>query len=210
MSERAKESLEKQLKILNNKNDALKKQLKNQALALATWQKALGVAKDEKDAESRFLTSRKNWKNSKRRVLNKQVNRIVKDEIKLAQMGPDIMEACVTSLVQLHQEVLQLEETRHILAQENQDLQRQLDLKEEEEKELRGRLSDMMRQAEVKKLRGKLNNIMETVEKNSCQECKAQAEKKIPETGKDRLLLLLVLTFLPVLLICFLLVSLMP
>ena len=73
MSERAKESLEKQLIILNNKNDALKKQLKNQALALATWQKALGVAKDEKDAESRFLTSRKNWKNSKRRVLNKQV-----------------------------------------------------------------------------------------------------------------------------------------
>ena len=32
-----------------------------------------GVAEDKKDAESRLLNSRKNWKNLKRRILNKQV-----------------------------------------------------------------------------------------------------------------------------------------
>ena len=49
-----------------------------------------------------------------------QVNRIVKDETKLAQMDPDIKEASVTSLDQLQQVVLQLQESRQILAQENQ------------------------------------------------------------------------------------------
>ena len=61
------------MKIVNSRNDVLKKKLKKKALALAACQKAPGVAEDEKDAESRFLNSRKNWKNSKRRILNKQV-----------------------------------------------------------------------------------------------------------------------------------------